>query len=103
MSSSGAAHVEVDGVAYDLVPEPVRASLSDAPHTLWGFQVRVLRDGREIGIKTCFVGRVGVQARRPDALEGTVQDLVPVLHELAFEKVRDRLARGETGDEILFA
>ncbi|MCU0308860.1 MAG: hypothetical protein MUE51_14060 [Thermoleophilia bacterium] len=70
---------------------------------LWGFQVRVLQDGRELGVKTCFVGRVGVQARNPDALAGTVEDLVPVLHELAFEKIRERLRAGETGDEILFA
>jgi hypothetical protein len=70
---------------------------------LWGFQVHVLREGELLGVKTCFVGRVGVQARAPEALEGPIDALLPVLHELALEKVRERLARGETGDEILFA
>jgi hypothetical protein len=70
---------------------------------LWGFQVHVLRDGELLGVKTCFVGRVGVHARAPEALEGPIDALLPVLHELALEKVRDRLAAGETGDEILFA
>jgi hypothetical protein len=70
---------------------------------LWGFQVYVLRDGKLVGIKTCFVGRVGVQVRAPQALEGPIDDLLPVLHELAFAKIRDRLEAGEAGDEIIFA
>jgi hypothetical protein len=95
--------VEANGVRYELEPEGLRQSLTDAPPMLWGFQVRVLKDGEVLGIKTCFVGRVGVQARAPEALEGTVHDLVPVLHELAVEKIRARLELGETGDEIIFA
>jgi len=71
---------------------------------LWGFQVRVLDDnGQELGIKTCFVGRVSVQFRDASALEGPIEGLLPVLHELAFAKIEPRLVEGETGDEILFA
>ena len=95
--------LKVEGRPFALEPQPIRTSLTDGPAMLWGFQVRVLSNGQELGIKTCFVGRVGVQARRPEALEGPIQDLIPVLHELALEKVRDRLARGEAGDEIVFA
>lgn len=96
--------VEVEGVAYDLDPQPIRTSLTDGPSMLWGFQVRVLDpEGIELGIKTCFVGRVSVQFRNAEALEGPIEDLLPVLHELAFEKITPRLAEGETGDEILFA
>ena len=99
MSEGRAERVEVDG----RVPEGVRTALTESEHMLWGFQVRVLQDGREVGVKTCFVGRVSVQARAPEALRGTVEDLVPVLHELAFARIRDRLAKGEAGDEIVFA
>ena len=95
--------VEVDGVAYDLEPGGLRTSLTDGPAMLWGFQVRVLRDGEELGIKTCFVGRVSVQFRDPAAPDAPIEVLQPVLHELAFEKVQERLHLGETGDEILFA
>lgn len=70
---------------------------------LWGFQVFVIKDGAELGMKTCFVGRVSVQFRDKAALEGTTDDLMPVLHDLATEKIVARLAEGETGDEILFA
>jgi len=70
---------------------------------LWGFQVRVLRDGAQVGIKTCFVGRVSVQFRDAAALDGPVDALTPVLHELAYEKIVPRLEEGEPGDEILFA
>jgi hypothetical protein len=70
---------------------------------LWGFQVRILRDGEEVGIKTCFVGRVSVQVRNPDALEAPIDVLAPILHELAFEKIVERLREGEPGDEIVFA
>ena len=95
--------VEVDGIAYELDPQGIRTSLTDGPPMLWGFQVRVLRDGEELGIKTCFVGRVSVQFRNADAPDGPIETLLPVLHELAFEKVEQRLREGETGDEILFA
>jgi len=96
--------VEVEGLTYTLVPREVRASLTDGPTMLWGFQVQVLDEQeRELGIKTCFVGRVSVQFRDEDALDAPIDRLAPVLHELAFEKVEDRLREGEPGDEILFA
>jgi hypothetical protein len=95
--------VDVPGTPYELEFQPLRQSLTDAPPMLWGFQVHVLEGGRLVGVKTCFVGRVGVQARHPEALEGTVEDLVPALHELALEKIRPRLEAGEAGDEIVFA
>ena len=95
--------LEVDGHAYELDPQGIRTSLTDGPTMLWGFQVKVLEDGRELGIKTCFVGRVSVQFRNAAALEGTIEDLLPVLHELAFAKIEERLREGEPGDEILFA
>lgn len=88
---------------YELDPQPLRTSLTDGPSMLWGFQVRVLRDGRELGVKTCFVGRVSVQFRDATALDGSIEALAPVLHEIAFEKIAARLQEGETGDEILFA
>lgn len=94
--------VEVDGIEYELAPEPVRTSLSDGPTMLWGLQVFVHRDGQELGMKTCFVGRVSIQFRNKSALEGGIDQLVPVVHELAFEKIVSRLEEGETGDEILF-
>ena len=94
--------VEVEGREYDLEPGGLRTSLTDGPSMLWGFQVRVLSDGEELGIKTCFVGRVSVQFRNPAAPDAPIEILMPVLHELAFEKVEERLRLGETGDEILF-
>lgn len=94
--------VEVEGREYDLEPGGLRTSLTDGPSMLWGFQVRVLSDGEELGIKTCFVGRVSVQFRNPAAPDAPIDILMPVLHELAFEKVEERLRLGETGDEILF-
>jgi hypothetical protein len=95
--------VEVEGVAYELDPQPVRTSLGDGPAMLWGFEVRVLRDGREVGRKTCFVGRVSVQFRDAEAPDAPIDRLLPVLHELAFTKIEERLRAGEPGDEILFA
>jgi len=95
--------VEAEGGPYELEPQPVRTSLTDGPSMLWGFQVHVRRDGELVGIKTCFVGRVSVQFRDPAALEGPIDALLPVLHELAFEKVAARLREGEPGDEIIFA
>ena len=55
--------VEHDGTSYGLVPEGVRTSLSDGPAMLWGFQVKVMDGERVVCVKTCFVGRVSVQAR----------------------------------------
>lgn len=95
--------VGVEGATYVLAPQPLRTSLSDSPAALWGFQVHVLRDGKLIGIKTCFVGRVRIHTKDPDAVDGPVARLVPLLHEVAVEKIRERLEQGEDGDEILFA
>jgi hypothetical protein len=39
----------------------------------------------------------------PEAVDGPVAALVPLLHEVAIEKIRERLEQGEDGDEILFA
>lgn len=94
--------VETEAGPYELDPQPLRTSLTDGPSMLWGFQVRVLRDGEEIAIKTCFVGRVSVQFRDAAALDGPIEGLTPVLHAIAFEKIAERLREGETGDEILF-
>jgi hypothetical protein len=95
--------VEVAGGSYVLEPQPLRTSLSDSPAALWGFQVHVLRDGEMRGIKTCFVGRVRIHTMNPEAVDGPVAALVPLLHEVAIEKIRERLEQGEDGDEILFA
>lgn len=94
--------VETEGTVYELDPQPLRTSLTDGPPMLWGFQVRVLRAGAEVGIKTCFIGRVSVQFRDAEALDGPTEALAPVLHEIAFEKIEARLREGEAGDEILF-
>ena len=95
--------VRVGDVEYELEPQPVRISLSDAPPMLFGFQVHVLRDGELVGVKTCFVGRVSVQVRDAAALAAPMEGLAPVLYELAEEKIRARLEEGEAGDEIVFA
>ncbi|HWH13433.1 MAG TPA: hypothetical protein VNT51_01710 [Miltoncostaeaceae bacterium] len=95
--------MEVDGVRYQLVAEPVRSSLSDSAAMLWGFPVRILRDGERIATKTCFVGRISVAALDPQAPDAPAERLVPVLHELAFARIRNRLEKGELGDEIVFA
>jgi hypothetical protein len=100
---SGRETVEVDGVAYELVAQGIRASLTDAPAMLWGFQVHVFRDGELAGVKTCFVGRVSVQVRAPDVLDAPLEVMLPVLHELAFEKVREQIAESGPGDELVFA
>lgn len=95
--------VEVDGEVYELEAQGVRTSLTDGPSMLWGFQVHVLRGEELVGVKTCFVGRVSVQVRAPDALDAPLEILAPVLRELAFEKVREQLEGGDPGDEIVFA
>jgi hypothetical protein len=86
-----------------MVPEGVRASLSDGPAMLWGFQVRVTDGDTLVCIKTCFVGRVSVQVRRPDALDAPAEILIPVLHELALEKVAEAIRAGDLDDELVFA
>lgn len=88
---------------YVIVPQPIRISLSDDAPSLWGLQVHVERDGVVVGIKTCFVGRVTLHVRAPEVLDGGIDVLAPVIHEVVREKVAARLAEGETGDEILFA
>jgi hypothetical protein len=50
-----------------------------------------------------FVGRVSVQARHPEALEGTAEDISAVVHGLAFAKVEESLAKGDLDDGIVFA
>ena len=103
MSDGPTFDVEAGGVVFTLVPRPLRTSLSDSPAALWGFQVHVMRDAELVGIKTCFVGRVRVHTRDPAAPDGPVATLMPILHEIAVEKIRERLDVGEAGDEILFA
>jgi hypothetical protein len=96
--------LEVEGTTYLLEPQPLRTSLTDGPAMLWGFQVHVLSEAGELlGIKTCFVGRVSVQFRDASVLDAPIDQLAPVLHELAYEKVDERLREGATEDEILFA
>lgn len=95
--------VETETGTYELDPQPIRTSLTDGPTMLWGFEVRILENGAPIAIKTCFVGRASVQFRDATALEGSIEGLLPVLHELAFEKIEERLRAGEPGDEIIFA
>lgn len=103
MSDEPRYEVTAGDTTYALVPQPLRTSLSDSPAALWGFQVHVLHDGALLGIKTCFVGRVRVHTRDPAAPDGPVALLMPILHEVAVEKIRERLEAGEPGDEILFA
>jgi len=95
--------VQAGGTEWVLEPQPLRTSLTDAAPKLWGLQVHVLRDGELVGVKTCFVGRIGVHARDPGAPDAPLERLLPVLHEIALGKVRERLEAGEPGDEILFA
>ncbi|WP_217915242.1 hypothetical protein [Miltoncostaea marina] len=95
--------VEVEGRQFELDPQPLRTSLSEGPTMLWGFEVRVLSDGEVVGVKTCFVGRVSVQFRDASVLDAPIDQLLPVLHELAFEKIEGRLREGELEDEIIFA
>jgi hypothetical protein len=86
-----------------MAPEGVRASLSDGPAMLWGFQVKVFDGDTLVCIKTCFVGRVSVQVRKADALDAPGEILIPVLHELALEKVGAAIRAGDLEDEIVFA
>jgi len=95
--------VDVDGVTYELEPQGVRASLSDTPSALWGFQVHVYRDDTLIAIKTCFIGRVRVHTKAPDVLDGPMEHLSPVLYQIAIDKITERLQAGEIEDEIVFA
>lgn len=95
--------VVADGVTYELEPQGVRASLSDSPSALWGFQVNVYRDEALIAIKTCFIGRVRVHTKAPEVLDGPMEHLGPVLYQIAIEKITERLEAGELEDEIVFA
>lgn len=88
---------------FELVAEPPRTSLTDDAHTLWGFNVEVREGGSTVAIKTCFVGRVTVQARHPEALQGTAEDIAAVVHQLAFDKIEAGLAPGEVEDALVFA
>jgi hypothetical protein len=88
----------------ELVAEPPRTSLTDEAHTLWGFNVQVREGGQVVAVKTCFVGRVSVQARHPEALGGTAEDIAAVVHAMAFDKIEDGLAAGgEVDDALVFA
>jgi len=88
---------------FELVAEPPRTSLTDDAHTLWGFNVEVREGGSTVAIKTCFVGRVTVQARHPEALGGTAEDIAAVVHQLAFDKIEQGLASGPVDDALVFA
>lgn len=87
----------------ELVAEPPRTSLTDEAHTLWGFNVQVREDDQVLAVKTCFVGRVSVQARHPEALAGTAEDIAAVVHAMAFDKIEEGLAGGEVDDALVFA
>jgi hypothetical protein len=95
--------ITADGRQFELRAEPPRTSLTDDAHTLWGFNVEVVEGGEVVAIKTCFVGRVSVQARHPEALAGTAEDIAAVVHTLALDKVAEGLAKGEVEDSIVFA
>jgi hypothetical protein len=49
------------------------------------------------------VGRVSVQVRNPDAPDAPGDILIPILHELACEKVAAAIREGNLEDEIVFA
>jgi hypothetical protein len=95
--------VEANGVEYELRPGPIRQSLSDEAPMLWGFALRVFKGDEELGVKTIFVGRVSVQTSKPEALQGGMHDLAPVLYDLGIKKAVEQLEAGETGDEVLFS
>lgn len=95
--------IETGGAEYRLVPEPVRTSLSDSAPMLWGFPVQVLRGDALVCTKTCFVGRVSVHSRDPQAPDGPSDRLIPIVYDLALERVRARVEAGELDDEIVFA
>lgn len=95
--------ITAEGRHFELRAEPPRTSLTDDAHTLWGFNVEIVEDGQVVAIKTCFVGRVSVQARHPEALSGTAEDIAQVVHSLALDKVAEGLAKGEVEDSIIFA
>lgn len=95
--------VTVGDRQFELAAEPPRTSLTDDAHTLWGFNVEVRENGAPVAIKTCFVGRVTVQARHPEALQGTAEDIARVVHQMAFDKIEEGLATGEVDDALVFA
>ncbi len=95
--------VTVGDRQFELAAEPPRTSLTDDAHTLWGFNVEVRENGAPVAIKTCFVGRVTVQARHPEALQGTAEDIARVVHQMAFDKIEEGLASGDVDDALVFA
>lgn len=95
--------VTVGERTFELVAEPPRTSLTDDAHTLWGFNVQVRENGTPVAVKTCFVGRVTVQARHPEALGGTAEDIAEVVHRLAFDKIEEGLSSGPVEDALVFA
>lgn len=95
--------VTAGGRTLELVAEPPRTSLTDEAHTLWGFNVQVREGDQVLAVKTCFVGRVSVQARHPEALQGTAEDIAAVVHAMAFDKIEEGLAGGEVDDALVFA
>ncbi len=95
--------ITTGGRQFELRAEPPRTSLTDDAHTLWGFNVEVREGAEVVAIKTCFVGRVSVQARHPEALAGTAEDIAAVVHSLALDKVTEGLEAGEVEDSIVFA
>ena len=42
--------LDIEGTAYVLRAEPPRTSLTDDAHTLWGFNVEVMKDGRSAAL-----------------------------------------------------
>ncbi len=95
--------VTAGGRTFTLRAEDPRTALTEDAHTLWGFNVEVLEGGHPICIKTCFVGRVSVQARAPKALTGPAEEIAGVVQGFAFDKVVESLASGDCEDAIVFA
>jgi len=44
-----------------------------------------------------------VQVRKPEVLDAPAEILIPVLHELALEKVAAAVREGDLTDELVFA
>ncbi len=95
--------VTTGGRTFTLRAEAPRTGLTEEAHTLWGFNVEVLEGGHPICIKTCFVGRVSVQARAPEALTGPAEHIAAAVHGFALDKVVESLANGDYEDAIVFA
>ena len=90
--------VEVDGQdVRRWIPRGSAPPSPTAPRCSGASRCGCSTDERELGIKTCFVGRVSVQFRDASAPDGPIEALLPVLHELAFEKIEAAPARGRAG------